>query len=405
MVPRPLSRGPRAPDFGNRSSRRRLPNGTMAVHLRIDRGGTVRDAEAWSHLCRCGGVLSLSHSVGDERGNIDFLALRNSNQPADTSAKTRGTTQGASVDLIRILVQLFNEPFGETLTVPLNSTVSALKQRLSETTGVAISEKILTVKTRVLQDHGTLSHSYIKEGSIVVLTRRGYTYPDDTPQNPTPAFPRIRIKVQMGKGEAPFEVITQLHHTGQQLKLAIAQQLNPTLGEADLRDWILKFSGQTIENSKPLGKYRIKNDATVTLGIRFRGGGKQKTGKDPHQEDTDTYLATFRTMHLQRQKNKREQVEEEDLQAGAVMGEGEARHKEEEKQERELQKRVARGLRKEVAALRNQTTTASMEELQTELEEMPELPENVEIKRIKHPAAIRSHSRHGGSLLQSLVVH
>jgi WD40 repeat protein len=210
---------------------------------------------------------------------------------------------------------------------------------------------------------------------------------------PTRAFaeaPRFRVwaclPFETGNKLFDIEVIRHSDYTVLDFKKSVIQQLDIDPSVVTPRDWRVLLSGKQLEDHKTLCSYGVRQDSTLDIEIRLRGGGgkKKPTKESNNQTEESTVTATFRALAIQRRQQERAAEAEEDMRAGAVMGEGEEHRKEEAKKEHEKRKAIAKGLKREATARQNAKVSDSLEEIQQALQRLPILPEQVDVTKIRH---------------------
>jgi hypothetical protein len=149
---------------------------------------------------------------------------------------------------------------------------------------------------------------------------------------------------------------------------------------------------QTLPRStETLATWGIKEEDTIKVLCRLHGGGgnnkrnKERRPPTPASTDMSPVDAAFRALQLLNKQEREKREQEADKEAGVEPGMGlsEELRKRRAKEEAKIQKQTREGKQRESLTLRNLEATAHLEVIQRALEELPKLPEEIDINRIR----------------------
>ena len=141
-----------------------------------------------------------------------------------------------------------------------------------------------------------------------------------------------------------------------------------------------------------MATHGIGADSTIQLKPLLRGGGgNQKRNKDGRAATStpakmSQVTTAFRALHLIQQQDREKREEEEDKVAGVESGMGlsEERRKRTAKEATKVKQQTLEGKQREADTLHNFEASALLEEIQQASENLPKLPEEINVSKIRH---------------------
>lgn len=145
-------------------------------------------------------------------------------------------------------------------------------------------------------------------------------------------------------------------------------------------------------SSEILATYGIKEGDTIKVLCRLLGGGgnnkRNKDGRPPTSAPADMspVNAAFRALQLLNKQEREKREQEADAEAGVESGMGlsEELRKRRAKEAAKAKMQIREGKQRESLALHNLEATAHLEVIQRALGELPKLPEEIDINRIRN---------------------